>query len=169
MKKLSVIIITLLCTSIQIIINSEPPIESRLIASEGTPWNFEISNKALAIPIFVTLRNSDGVILPEKKVVNGGKLRALLNEQILLSRPMLIIRHGFTKEKFVASFSNLCTKRGRNGNCLDTVFLTFECPTTFFDSASLRPQRGTIGGLSGFSESGVLLRNNIHSNQIKRY
>lgn len=168
MKKISVIIFTLLCASIQTILNSVP-VQSGPIASGDIPWNFEISNKAKAIPIFVTLKNNNGVILQEKKVENGGKLRAFLDDQILISRPMLIIRHGYTSEKFVASFSNLCTKRGRNGNCPDTVFLTFECPTTFFDSASLRPQRGTVGGLSGFSESGISLRNNIHPNQIKRY
>jgi|GEM_PF-5454826 len=168
MKKNTLILVTILCLSIQTISKSVPT-EGGPIASEGKRWNFEISNKAI-VPIVVTLKNYNGIIFKETWVSEGGKLRAALDNQTIISSDLkLIIRHGHNimAKEFTASLMTPCVKKSAKGNCLNTVFLTFECPTTFFSSARLRPQRGLLRGLAGISESGVSLKHNIRSNQMK--
>lgn len=143
-------------------------LESGMIATKGAEWNFEISNKAKLIPIFVTLNTVNGIIINKKRIENGGKLRASLDSYTISSPLQLTIHHGISplESAFVAQINMRCLQKDTHGNCLNTAFLTFECPTTFFIDARLRPQRGILGGLAGISESGVSLRYNIRPNQI---
>jgi len=171
MKKIIILIITIFSVLLN---GGSIAIESGSKASQRAAWNFELSNKANAISINVTLKIGNEIIL-NKEIPNGGKLRAALNNQLLSLPLTLIIKHGANSigKPFVAQLrATSCVRIKPNGNCENKIFLTFECQSTFFSNdAKLRPQQGIGGILSGLiktSESGISLQYNIRQDGIQR-
>lgn len=134
------------------------PWETGPKATNGQPWNFELSNKSDG-KITVSLQIFRGA---EQKTINlarGDKLRAVIPTDHLLhlgisSQILIKEQHGgypverqFTiKHPFTIS---LCPG-GRP--CQKTAFLTF-------DNNGLRLQRGLLRGLLGQTESGLTMNN----------
>src|SRR5689334_1811492 len=119
-------------------------IETSDKATKGEAWNFELYNKS-GQTVTLTLSHADALfmnIMTNQRISNKGKLRAsgIKTEKVLDIQIMLndgtVIRKGLVA----------------NGK---TVYLTLD------EKGRLRPQTGTLMGLSGKTDSGLDNKNNI--------
>jgi len=124
-------------------------------ATDATPWNFEIYNKAGdAITVSVSYEGRMGQIFGKpERIKPSGKLRTVLTDMTTPLR-VTMTRLRFASQQF---WIVPCPQKDE---CGKTIFLTYD------ENNILRPQTGPWKGTLGMTESGLSLENNIETEYI---
>jgi hypothetical protein len=154
-KRIGIILACVIHSNGLAIFKSKPsvPTETGKTASSGTPWNFDLYNKTKK-PVYFSLHDqNDKSLISQMSVSPNGKVRAHVdNNGTLVIKIWTTINPNqlmFFQKTPDPEIYKALRANGR------TIFLTL-------DEKGLRPQTGTLFGLSGKTDSGLDNRNNIN-------